>query len=459
MASLQRRVVLGGVLWAILAIFIGGFAILSVFDQIANRRFNALLEERHTQIVVALANVQSPTLIEGILTDPAYDRPYSGRYWQIDGIDGQLHVSRSLFDTQFEIPSAAPASAHLWNQDGPTGPIRGIREMITLDDGSKWVVSVARSVSALEAEKAEMQRYVAIAFSLVGLLGVAGAGILTTVLVKPLRRLRDDVVRRWETGDALDVDRYPSEVVPLVSDINELMRRNREVIDQGRRQAADLAHALKTPSSALRNELESIGGHMNGETAPAFDALDRIDAQITKSLARMRAAGASHLADLRTDLAHSISRLERLFRSLPNADGKDFVVRSEPATVAADAQDVEEMIGNLLENAFKWSSSRIAVGATTADGIALVRIEDDGPGIEDGMRNTVLEPGARLDTSVPGSGLGLAIATDLARAYGGTLDLSESEELGGLKVELRLPLASLGLSNVTTIATDHTKPI
>jgi len=446
MQSLQRRVILGGVVWAVIAILVGGFALLSVFDQIANRRFNALLEERHTQIVVALANSEIPDQIGAFLNDPAYQRPYSGRYWQLNGPAGEVVASRSLFDTVLPLAEALAPEPQIWTSDGPDGPVRGLRQTITLDDGSRWVVSVAAGVSALQAEREEMRMSVAIAFGFVGVLGIGAAALLTSLILKPLRKLSDDVVHRWDSGKPLDVGEYPSEVAPLVGDINQLIDRNREVIAQGRRQAADLAHALKTPSAALRNELVSISRKADG-TAPLFDALDRIDAQIIRSLARMRAANASKVVNLRTDLGNSISRLRRLFGALPDTAQTSIMAKTPvELEVAADAQDVEELLGNVIENAVKWCDAQVVISTEAAGDMAVVQIEDDGPGIDPHYRETALTAGTRLDTAVPGTGLGLSISSDLARAYGGSLDLGASERLGGLAVSIRLPLAAAGVS-------------
>ncbi len=442
MQSLQRRVILGGVVWAVIAVLVGGFALISVFDQIANRRFNSLLEERHTQIVVALANSATPEAIGELLNDPAYERPYSGRYWQVNGANGEVFASRSLFDTEFNLPRNMPDGAYLWSTLGPDGPVRGIRQKISLDEGSEWTVAVASSVSALQAERAEMWRSVAVAFGFVGVLGIAGAALLTTFLLKPVRRFVDEVSHRWDSGKPLNANDYPTEVAPLIADINQLLERNREVISQGRRQAADLAHALKTPSAALRNELVSLSQKVDG-TEPLFEALGRIDAQITRSLARMRAANAANGVNLRTDARHSISRLCRLFNSLP--ESRELDIRDDaphPVEVATDSQDFEEMLGNIIENAVKWADARVAISMRIEAAVAVIRVEDDGPGIDADRRKTALEAGKRLDTAVPGTGLGLSIANDLARAYGGTLELGTSQSLGGLAVIIRLPIAA-----------------
>lgn len=438
MKSLQRQVIVGGIVWAVLATLIGSVAVTTVFDQIADRRFNEILGERHLQVIVALANVQSPEDIETFLNEPAYERVYSGRYWQITGATGEIFTSASLFDSELPPQMEAAGSKSLLEGKGPEGPVRVLSEGLILDDGSVWTVSVASSLASLAEERSEVRRNVALAFGFVGLLGIVGAVLLTSVLVRPLRKLSKDVRHRWESENALVAKDYPVEVAPLVEDINELIERNRDILSRGRRQAADLAHALKTPSAVLRNQLEALRENVDG-TDPLFEALDRVDAQIARSLARMRAATAQGAMHMRTDVDHSVRRMERLFRSLPEAEGKEFKVDSRSAMAVVDAQDLEEILGNLLENAFKWCRNSVHLSVEPADGHVDLVIEDDGPGIDEEHRDSAIQEGQRLDVSVPGTGLGLAITNDLAKAYGGTLTLDRSASLGGLSCRISLP--------------------
>ena len=448
MRSLQRRVVIGGVVWALISMLVGGLALVSLFDRIANQRFNGTLSERHLQVLVALGSSQSPEEVEGILTEPAYARIYSGRYWQISGTDDQVFTSPSLFD--MELPLVQPVSdrAEFWEAEGPNGLVRGIRERVVLDDATIWTVSVASNLGGLAAEQAAMRRSVAASFGFVGLLGIAGAALLTSMLLRPIRKLSDDVLHRWDEGKDLEARDYPAEVAPLVADINELIRRNRDIVDRGRRQAADLAHALKTPTAALRNEVATLSHKFEG-TEPLFDALDRIDAQIARSLARMRASTAAGRMHVTTDVDAAVTRMERLFRSLPETRDKEFEVASSRHNVAMDAQDLEEILGNLLENAFKWCRSKVRLEVRSDGDVVCMDIEDDGPGIAEVQRHAVLQEGARLDTSVPGTGLGLSITNDLVLAYGGTLTLSIAKPLGGLRVSLRIPAAHTAPSSET----------
>jgi signal transduction histidine kinase len=208
---------------------------------------------------------------------------------------------------------------------------------------------------------------------------------------------------------------------------------------QSRRQAADLAHALKTPSAILRNELSQISeeGH---DIHRALDALDRLDAQLARSLARIRMSNTGDSSFSRTDLSGTVARFTRSFAKLAERDGKRIAAHCDPdLIVRVDPQDLEEVLGNLLDNALKWCRKDVRLSARrSAQGIELT-IEDDGPGIRPEDRETALMSGRRLDTSKPGTGLGLSIATDLVRAYGGRLALDAGPQLGGLLVRIILP--------------------
>lgn len=436
MQSLRRRALVGGAIWALTSTAVGTMALITQLDAIAERRFDEILRDRHLQTVVALGNSNGDaTMTQELLFDPVYDRPYSGRYWQIQGSDGTLIASRSLFDEVLASRQLFTPNATFWQGQGPNGAVRGIAQKITLDNGTEWIVQVASSIQGLQQERDIVRNNLMIAMSFIGLLGVAGALLLTGTILSPLAKLRREVARHWNKGEELIVEDYPEEVASLVTNLNELMQRNREIVDRARRQAADLAHALKTPSAALRNELEGDGGNPS-----ALEALNRIDAQISRSLARLRAANSASTVMLRTDLSNSINRMARLFRSLPDHRDKDLRVDiEEDLIVVMDAQDIEEVLGNMLENAFKWCRSIVALNVGEEGGFARILVEDDGPGIPEEQRRRALSSGGRLDVSVPGTGLGLAIASDLVHAYGGAIQLSHSSDLGGLCVTILVP--------------------
>lgn len=441
MGSLRRRALINAVIAAALSVAVVSLALFAYIDAVTLKRFDRELEDRHAQLVVALSDTaRDQAALEKVLIDPAYQRPYSGRYWQTEAADGTVYTSPSLIGAVLAAPTQPSDHLTSWNGPAPDGgALRGMQQNITLADGTVWTVTVAETLTDLLAERRDTRNSLLIAFGIVVAFGLVSAWLQMAVVLRPLRQLREEVASRWERDARLDPQDYPSEVAPLVGDIDLLLARNKETVARARRQASDLAHALKTPAAILRNELVSLQ-ETGQEVAPALDALDRLDAQLSRSLARMRAIHSAEGVGGPINLAQTVERLARLFGAMCARQGKRLEIATAPELqVRMDPQDLEEVLGNLLDNALKWAGTTIRLSAwSEAGGVALC-VEDDGPGIPEAARARVLESGARLDMSVPGAGLGLAIATDLVIAYGGRLQLGTSPRHGGLSATIHLP--------------------
>lgn len=441
MTSLRVRAVLGGLIWVAFSLALGTFGILTFVNNLSERRFDEALVERQLQVLVALSSSEGDEeALESFLTDPGYRRPYSGRYWQLRKTTGQLLTSRSLLDGLLRMREPDATDPELWQGRGPDDePLRGIIQRVTLDNGDGWLVLVADSETKLSEEKAQVRRSVLLAFGILGVIGVAALATQIATVLHPLSKLRSDVLHRWDKGQSLDPGEYPTEVAPLVTDINTLLARNHDTVSRSRRQAADLAHALKTPSAILRNELHAL---QNGgtETTRALSALDRVDAQVSRSLARMRASFSGQAAFKPLDVTSVAERLGRALSKIAEMSGKTISLDVEPGLdLQGDAQDIEEILGILLDNAIKWAGQHVRLAVHRQNDHIIFTIEDDGPGISPKQRSFVLQPGSRLDTSEAGNGLGLAIVNDLCAAYGGTFALETSDELGGLEARCTLP--------------------
>lgn len=441
MRSLRIRAIVGGVLLSAFVVCLGSITLYLSLDRIARARFDETLANRHARLVVALFDVgPDPEQLAQRLADPAYQQPYSGRYWQLIGPDASVLTSPSMFDFTLPDPVAkATTGPALDFVSTPAGELRAMVMPVTLDDGRVWQVMMAELIARLEVERGLIRRSLGMTFATLVLGGLIGSILHVATVLRPLERLRQDILRRWENSETLLPRDYPSEVAPLVEDINALISRNREIIERSRRQGADLAHALKTPSAVLRNELEGAGLSGPG-LVRARDALDRIDAQVKRSLARIRAGNVGSAFQAPTQIFAVFKRLGRLFQGVPGNERFEFQLKVDPTmTVAVDRQDLEEIVGNLLDNAYKWAERRVTARAEQMDAEVIIHIEDDGPGIPEDLRAAALRSGERLDTSRPGSGLGLAIVCDLVDAYGGRVLLEKSEALGGLRVSLFLP--------------------
>ncbi len=441
MLSLRQRAWISGGLSALVTLIVGILLLYSYLNQRGLDRFDRALVERHTQLVVALSYAaEDPAQLAQLLFDPQYQAPFSGRYWQVTASDGQVYASASLLGASLPTGETAPERLQLRDAANPdVEEVRIAAQRITLENGSTWIVAVGESLALLKADRRDLRQSLGAAFALVAVIGLASVLVQTTAILRPLDRLRRDVAQRWDREEALSEADYPEEVAPLVGDINMLLDRNREIVSRSRRQAADLAHALKTPSAILRNELTSLA-EASRDVGTALDALDRMDAQLARSLARLRTANTGEAAQAKTDLSHAIDRFGRLFGVMAGREGKACTVTCDPnLVVRMDAQDLDEVLGNLLDNALKWSRTRLCLTACRKAGVIELRVEDDGPGIPAEGRAEAVRSGTRLDSSKPGTGLGLAIASDLLQAYGAALVLEDSPRLGGLSVRFSLP--------------------
>jgi Two-component sensor kinase N-terminal len=270
MLSLRKRAWLSGGISALVAVTIGTFLLYTLLNQKALERFDRSLAERHTQIVVALSNVpDEPERLGELIFDPSFQAPFSGRYWQVTGPDGQIYTSASLLEST--LPEPVVKSNQLMLVDSQGAEVEQVRiahQVISLEDGSEWSVAVAESRSELIAERVETRRSLILAFALVAALGLSAVLLQTAAIIGPLDKLRKDVAHRWDRDEELNQTDYPEEVAPLVSDINTLLQRNRDIVARSRRQAADLAHALKTPSAILRNELIALAEHGRDDFRP-----------------------------------------------------------------------------------------------------------------------------------------------------------------------------------------------
>jgi signal transduction histidine kinase len=259
--------------------------------------------------------------------------------------------------------------------------------------------------------------------------------------LSPMHRLRARLAAVREGREPRLDGRYPAEVQPLVDDLNALIADREQRVTRAMAKAGDLAHGLKTPLAILANEARLIRGGAPDAAATIDQQVDRMLRQVDYHLAHARAAASSTASAARTPVHEAIDGLVRALTRLYAAIGAGLTIDNAVDASHAfrgERQDLEEMLGNLLDNACKWARSRIRVTSSLDEGVLLIDVDDDGPGIEAAMREAMLRRGVRADESAPGSGLGLAIARDLAELYGGGITLGDAP-LGGLRARLRLP--------------------
>jgi signal transduction histidine kinase len=268
---------------------------------------------------------------------------------------------------------------------------------------------------------------------------VGGAQMLRRGL-SPFNELRDRLAAVRD-GRSRRVDgTYPTEVQPLVDDLNALLEHRERVVSRALAKAGDLAHGLKTPLAVLQHEAQvaSTAGHPDLALVIG-QQVDRMRRQMDYHLAQARAAGSGAAPGARCSVSESAEGLARTLRRLQSERGVTIDVRVQADHfVRAEREDLDEMLGNLLDNACTWARTRVVVSSTAADGAIVITVDDDGAGLEASKREIVLQRGVRADEIAPGSGLGLAIVRELAELYGGTIAL-ESAAAGGLRAQLRLP--------------------
>jgi len=458
MRSLRFRLLAATLVAVALALVLAGLLLASLFRDHVMRQFSQGLNAQLDQITARLEfdAAGQPQLDPQALTDPRWSRPYSGLYWQVDGanIEQQRGVlrSRSLWDATLVLPSDALAdgAVHVHEVKGPDGArLLLVERTITRDDlrATPWRLIVG---SDLRETVSAVGRFNGVlAASLAALLALLCAAALAQVAIglAPLRALqRRLMLVRAGTAQRLD-GMFPQEVQPLIDDFNAVLDRNAEVVTRARAQAGNLAHAIKTPLAAMS---QAAAAAVQRPDACA-DLATLVEEQVGVArrhvdwhLARARAAAAQGLPGARVTLQPVIGGLLRVMERV-HAERR-LTLQCAPMAAdlafAGEVQDLQEILGNLLDNACKWARHEIHVSATPIEsaggGRLRIVIDDDGPGIEPDRRDAVMARGARLDESVPGSGLGLAIVNELVGLYGGSVQLYAAP-IGGLRVEVELP--------------------
>ncbi|MDQ3170062.1 MAG: ATP-binding protein [Acidobacteriota bacterium] len=261
--------------------------------------------------------------------------------------------------------------------------------------------------------------------------------------LSPINRLRDRLTGVRDGRERRLDGVYPAEVQPLVDDLNTLIEDRERRVNRAMAKAGDLAHGLKTPLAILANEARLIGIGAPGAAAIIEQQIDRMRRQIDYHLAHARASASGAAPAARASVAEIVDGLSRTLTRLHANAGRGLVMKdgiNGDHFFRGQREDLEEMLGNVLDNAFKWARSRVVITSSIDAGALVIDVDDDGPGIPPEMREAVLQRGVKADEAAPGSGLGLAIVRDLAEIYGGSVTLMGSP-LGGARARLRLPHA------------------
>lgn len=432
--SLRARLLLAGVLGALLIVGVATALIGEAFYRANQRAFDRQLRADLDHLV---ALSESGTDGRPALPKPPdgswFDAVYSGRYWQIDHGTQQIR-SRSLWDSALSPIDGAPGALLLSDAVGPKGePLRVVSRDARLPHSTERTrFTVAADRSALIADAAEFRWFVAVTMIVLTLVLLGVLWYQVRYVLAPLRHLSASVADvRSGLATRLVTATLPSEVVPLANHVNELLSHHERTVARARTAAQDLAHSLKTPMSVLALEAANPGAGLpevlRRELARMQSAVDRQTQGALAADPRERTS----LADVVTSILAVMVRVHA-----PRA----VTFQSEVADAfvfAGSRDDLEEMLGNLLDNAGKWATCGVHVSASRHGEMLQIDVIDDGPGLPADQLEMVQGRGVRLDTSVPGSGIGLAIVRQIAESYGGRLQLKNDH---GLTATLTLPI-------------------
>ena len=451
--SLAVRLFLWATAWTVVILIITGIALSTLYRHAVERAFDRRLD---VYLRTLVADVASPE--EGgekfpqSIGEPLFELPLSGWYWQVTRLDTktpEVHSSRSLWDSNLpRLPEGHSASAAEYRQGYAQGPeeqnLRIVERNIDLGGDGRYLISVAGDASEIDDETNSFDRAIGMTFA-----ALTVALLLTTALqvrfgLAPLKRITDSLAEiRSGRAERLQGE-FPVEIAPLARETNALIEANREIVERARTHVGNLAHALKTPLSVIVNEATA-----RGNDPLAHKVLEQTDImrdQVARQLERARLAARSSVIGTLVEIPPVVTALARTMEKLYRA--RDIAIDVDvpkDTRFRGEQQDLEEMIGNLVDNSCKWAQSRVAIEVladqpAAGDGKRRVRIivDDDGPGLSPAEREQVSQRGQRLDETKPGSGLGLSIVIELAGLYGGVLTLGTAP-IGGLRAELALP--------------------
>jgi signal transduction histidine kinase len=446
--SLTRRLIWLASAWMAVALVLTGWMLTSQYQDSALRRMGYALAETIDEVVLATTVVGGRVSVAEI-QDSRTLRPLSGKYWVVGEFDGRggiriLERSPSLAGEDLLIPADMPARLERgrtlsYTAIGPVDrPLRIAASVKLLPGREQPLVFMAgMDRSDIDADTRAFATFTWIALLILGLGLVAAVFMQVRIGLRPLFLLRNEIadVRKGRSGR---IERtYPLEIQPLAEQVNRLLDHNTEVVERQRTHVGNLAHALKTPLSVMLAEAE-------GRSDPLAEVVTRqsgvMKDQVDHHLRRARAAARAQGLGERTPVAEVLDEmavmLERVFAS------RDIEIdwrAPDDLMFRGERQDLQEILGNLIENACKWAKRRVRVSAgATGLGQMVVVVEDDGPGLAEDQWEAALKRGTRMDEDAPGSGLGLSIVDDLTKAYNGRVALSRSE-MGGLKAVLDLP--------------------
>lgn len=458
--SLAFRLFATSAAWTLLVLPIAGFIIYGLYRNDVQATFDGRLEKLVNAVAVdSMAGKNRMPVIPPNRYEPLFEEIHSGWYWQIEpfneGDEGRRLVSQSLATGHLPSPKKrgipeTETGARWLNIDGPVGTrIRLVEVIDTVQhkkDGVPYSIIVAGPVDWLESQLNTFRTRLAIALALAGLGLVAVTLFQVRFGLLPLRKIGRGL-SDIRTGAARQLEgEFPVEIEPLQHELNALIRSNQDIVDRARTQVGNLAHALKTPLAVITNEARDGSGGLASKVAEQATIMrDQVNHYLDRARMAARSgviSGSSNVSDVVAPLVRALERIHQ------DRNIKIDVVCPKTLTFQGEKQDLEEMLGNLLDNACKWAEHKVTLSvekvassegeATSQRAFLRMTVDDDGPGLTEAQRQKIGKRGMRLDETKPGSGLGLSIVADLVQTYRGQFALDASPH-GGLRVTLLLP--------------------
>ena len=439
--SISRRMIAIAAAWIMVLLAGGGFALDRVLSSAIATNFDEQLDFLlNTMMVSAEIGPDGEVRFNRELADQRFLEPGSGLYYQISGAGYETFPSRSLWDRTLRVHAPhTDMQPHAYDtREFPDETLRVMERDVKLPGSPvRWKFQVAQTRELLDGQVSALRRVLIRSFLLLGAGLIVMVALQTFYGLLPLRKVRLEI-QRMRAGKSSRVEGdMPAEIAPMVEELNGLVAHNDRQAEEARRHAGNLAHALKTPLTVIMNAAAANSADLSDTVIREARTMRR---QVDHHLARARAVGRRGSAHSRAEVWPSVQAVERaVARLYPNVridiDGaKDLAAHIE-------RQDLDEILGNLVENAAKYGGGSVFVTVRAEAGFVELLVEDDGVGIAEADRIRIFDRGVRLDSGKPGTGLGLAIVRDVAEIYEGTVSLEESEDLGGLLVRLRLPAA------------------
>ncbi|WP_338105339.1 sensor histidine kinase [Microvirga tunisiensis] len=441
------RLAVSSVFWSFVILLIAGLILSTLYRDNTERAFDQRLLVYANTLASNLVGPGDPDRDLGPIGDPRFELPLSGWYWQVarpNAVLGEIRSSKALFGGQ--LPNLASGDNRFgqirrgYGRAPDERSLRLIERDIDLGEDGRYIIRVAGPADEIDAAVRDFIFALTVTFALLGI----GLGFTTLLQIRfglrPLANLRSALgaIRRGEAERI--VGEYPRDISPLAGELNLLLDTNREILERARTQVGNLAHALKTPLSIIMNEAENAPEDV---AARVREQATTMRDQVNYYLDRARAAALAGTLGTLTEAEPVIAGLARTFAKIYRDKDLEVALAIPPdLRFRGEKQDLEEMAGNLIDNASKWAANKVEVSVEIVreDNRPRFRllIDDDGPGLPETAREEVLKRGRRLDETKPGSGLGLSIVSDLAALYRGSLRLDASPK-GGLRAILELP--------------------